>query len=228
MSSPVVYPNGLLGGPGTGVDSYLQFGQAGQSKSSFTAQVIFVTLITVILFVLFVAGFYFGVAAKVESDVVETSVTGFVEGIAQDLKVLLPPAQAAAVGDLLHTTKLPDMVAEDQAVKASNKKLLTKTMVILGGVTVVILVVIFATYFGLRATAVKKAAALGGVAVRGVNYPDLAHIFRICAFTFLGVIAAEFLFLYGIAAQYKPLDPNKVKAAILQAVIRNINNLKSP
>jgi len=213
---------GALGGKA--VDTYAQFAHLHMTKSTFVAQVVFITLITVILFSVFVALFYFVFAAKVEEQVVTQSATSFVSGIAADLKVFLSPDQADAVAAVLSATKLPDTGAADAAVKASNKKLLKMTAIVMGAVTVGILVVIFGTYFGLKAAVVKR---MSGGATKGVHYPDLAHIFRISAFTFCGVIVAEFLFLYAIAAQFKPLDPNAVKKAIVESVIANIKKLKS-
>ena len=138
-------------------------------------------------------------------------------------QTLVVPVQ----GDEVPKLKLPEMVAEDAEVRASNAKLVKKTIIIMAVLTAVSLVIILGTFFGMRAVAMKKMAAMGGTAVVGQDYPDLVHIFRISAFTFLGVIAAEFLFLYGIAAQYKPLDPNDVKKAILQATVRNISQLQT-
>ena len=217
--------NPLFDGASKGPDQYIQFNHLHQTKSTFIAQVVLITLITVILFSVFVAAFYFTFAAQVEHEVVSGSVQSFVAGLAGDLKVVLPPQQAVQLGDLLQSTTLPDLQQEDEEVRIFNKKLTKKTFIVLGILAAIVLIVIFATYGGLKLHAIHKLGR--GKAVRGIAYPDLPRLFQIAAITFVGVVAAEFVFLYVIAKQYQPLDPNAIKKRIVDAMIQNLQKMNS-
>ena len=197
-----------------------QFSKEQLTTSAFAMKVVLVTLITLVLFAVFVAVFYFTCAATVEREVVQTSVENVVVELTNGLKTALPPAQTAVLGQLVKDIQLPDMAAADAATKAANAKLMKQSLLIMGVSAAVIIIVVVVAQVAMKAVANHRAA--GGKAVVGVNYPSLGEAFRISAITFVGVVAVEFGFLYGVAKNYKPLDVNVVKAATVAAVSRNI------
>jgi len=213
------YEPPVVGGTAKGTDVFAQFKMLHLTKGAFAAQVVYVTLITVMLFSVFVAVFYFVFAAKVERRVVSGAVESFVSDVAADAKVVLSPEQAAAVEAMLAQMKPVSMAAQDAEATAQNKKLVKSTLKTLGIGAAVILAAVFVSYGALVVVMKRKH---GASARAGHHYPDLNHVFRITAFTFLGVIAAEFVFLYAVAATYHPLDPNAVKLSIVDAMLKNI------
>ena len=56
-------------------------------------------------------------------------------------------------------------------------------------------------------------------ATRGVDYPAMETVIFVSGMGFVGVVVAEFVFLYLIAARYQPLDSYIVRRNILQAII---------
>ena len=196
----------------------VQFSKEQLTTSAFAMKVVLVTLITLVLFAVFVAVFYFTCAATVEREVVQSSVENVVVELTNGLKTALPPAQTAVLSQLVKDIQLPDMAAADAATKAANEKLMKQALLIMGVSAVVIIIVVIVAQVGMKAAATHR----NRNAKVGVDFPSLNEAFRISAITFVGVVAVEFGFLYGVAKNYKPLDVNVVKAAATAAVIRNI------
>ena len=105
----------------------------------------------------------------------------------------------------------------------SNKALVHQSLIVLSAVSGGVLLVILATYFGLKAAAGRRLCPLN--AVKGRDYPDLGHIALISTMTFIGVVITEFVFTLAIAKKYLPLDPNAVKAQMMAQTIANIKSL---
>ena len=202
--------------PKPNLDAELQFVSAGMTKSAFGAQVAFITLVTVVLFSVFVALFFFVFAARVEKSVVQRSITNLVKSLAESLKLVLTDEQIAAVSRIVSQMKPPDMATVDARVKARNVKLRNKAILILGVTMLVITIGIVAAYFGMRAHVTKSGAA----AVAGENLPSMTKVFQVAGFGFAGVVVAEFVFLYAVAARAEPLDEHKFKSAVIDALIQ--------
>jgi hypothetical protein len=213
---PELLVTGGLTNPADG--GLAQFHKSKLTTPAFAMKVVLVTLITLVLFAVFVAVFYFTCAAGVEREVVQTSVEEVVMQLSSGLKTALPPTQAAALGQLVKEIQLPDMAAADVAAKAANSKLLKQSLLIMGVSAAVIIIVVVVAQAAMKAATTHRNPS----AKVGIDFPSLGEAFRISAITFVGVVAVEFGFLYGVARNYKPLDVNVVKGAVAAAVSRNI------
>lgn len=198
------------------LDEELEFSSAHMTRSAFTAKIIFITIITVILFTLFVAVFYFVFTAKVEKRVVQSSINKTVESMFGDMKIVLTASQLKHLSQLLSSLTLPDLKKQDQEARAHNTSLMKKSFFYLGIGAVALLVVLFVYYFVMRHKARK---IYGAEAVRGVHYPAMGSVVFVSAMGFVGVVIAEFVFLYLIAARYQPLDSYTVRRNIIEALI---------
>jgi flagellar basal body-associated protein FliL len=199
------------------LDEELEFNPANMTRGAFAAKIIFVTIITVILFTMFVAVFYFVFTARAEKRVVQKSVEKTVEDIFQDLRVLLSKDQLKTLASIIDQIPLPDLKKEDAEARSHNTNLMKKSFFYLGIGAVVLLAVLVIYYFVMRGMARHK---LGPeVATRGVHYPAMGTVFFVSGMGFVGVVIAEFVFLYLIAARFQPLDSYQVRRDIVQAII---------
>lgn len=196
------------------LDQDLLFEYAKKTKGTFAAELIFTVLLNVLLFSLFILLFFFVLAAKVEKNVVKTSVTDLVRDMAEELKFVLPESQIQQVAAMLAKVKLPDMSGIDKKVTDANAALTKKAIKVLGTAAAVVLVVIVVSYFSIKLYA-KKHSGPGGPKA-GVNYPAIWKVLRLVLYSFIAVIITELVFLGAVAAEYEPLDKNKVKLTIIQ------------
>lgn len=193
------------------LDKDLLFEFKKKTRGTFAAEIIFTVLLNVLLFSLFILFFFFVIAAKVEQNVVKTSVTDLVKNLSQDLKFVMTEAQINEVAAALQKVHLPDMTSIDQAVKDANAKLLKQALITLGSAAAIVAVVILVSYFAMKAYVTKH----NSNAVAGINYPDMGKVLRLVLYSFIAVVITEMVFLYTVAAQYQPLDQNKVKLSII-------------
>ena len=198
------------------LDEELEFSAAHMTKAAFTAKIIFITIITVILFTMFVAMFFFIFTAKVEKRVVQKSIQSTVESIFKELNVFLTTSQLTTLTSLVQSLDVPDMAKADREAKQHNDALMKKSFFYLGIGAAALLVVLLVYYFVLRHHAIKT---FGPAATRGVHYPAMATVCFVAGMGFVGVVVAEFVFLYLIAARYQPLDSYKVRRDILSSII---------
>lgn len=198
------------------LDEELEFCSDHMTRSASVAKIIFITIITVILFTLFVAVFYFVFTAKVEKRVVQSSINKTVQSMFDDLNIVLTTKQMDQLSQLVSSLTLPDLKKEDQEARAHNTSLMKKSFLYLGIGSVALLVVLFVYYFVMRHKAHK---IYGAEAARGVHYPAMGTVVFVSAMGFVGVVIAEFVFLYLIAARYQPLDSYTVRRNIIEALI---------
>lgn len=198
------------------LDKELQFEKAGLSKSGFAAKVIFITIITVVLYSLFIAVFFFVFTAQVEKRVVTKSIKSAVSFFTKDINAVLSSDERAALEQIMSAVQVPDMSSEDKEAKKANAKLQKKTYMVLGTIAGVCVVVVALCYVGLRARArhVKGAASKAGV-----DYPSMGNVVFIACMGFIGVMVAEFVFLYTVGYFYEPLDNYATTRAILDGLL---------
>lgn len=199
------------------LDKELQFQRSTLTKPAFAAQIVFITLVTVVLFTLFIMFFFFVIAAKVERKVVTTSVQELILDMSKSLKVVLSPNQVCEIAKLVSSITAPKAQDADAQVKAHNDKLKKQAFAVLGIAAGAVLIVVLAAYFGMRGAVRHKFPHL---ARPGVGYPDMKNVMLITTFGFAAVVLGEFVFLYTVAARYKPLDGYKVNKTIIDELIR--------
>ena len=194
----------------------LAFEPEGLTKSAFAAQIVFNVLLTVMLFSLFILAFFFVIAAKIERDVVRTSVTTLVQQLADEMKFALTPEQVASVSATVNKLVLPNLQAADEQVKTQNAALLKRSCIILGSAAAGVLVVVVLAYGGMVGATQKRS---GGLAKAGKDYPDMKKVLLVTTLGFAAVIVTEFVFLYMVPARYQPLDANKTKCVIIDTLL---------
>jgi len=202
-----------------------EFSKGKLTNSAFAMKVVFITLIITIFFAGFIAVFFFYIAAGVEKNVVKTSTLTFVKEIMDSLDTFLPKTEVAKLKAILAKTKMPDFAKQDAEVQAKNAALKKKTTIVLASAAAVVAVVLIVTYFSYKAFQDKK---LKGLAVSGIDLPDMGQVFAVAATCFGGVAIAEIAFLFLIGKNYKPLDGNAVKKSVIDDIISKINTLPQP
>lgn len=201
-----------MASPTTGVpllDGTQTMAQGNLSKHAFAAQVTLTVLITGTLFLLFLFGFFFLLTRNVERTVVSTGVTDVVGQMAQDAKLLLSPEQSLLVSQAVAGLQVPNLSAADAQVQASNAELTKKAAMVMGIVAGLVLAIALGVFIGMK----RRNAAVPG------SFPDPIRVCLSAALGLGAVVVCELVFLYGIAAQYKPLDGNATRLAILDALI---------
>lgn len=197
------------------LDKELLFDVARKSKGTVATEFVFIVLINVLAFSLFILFFFFVMTAKVEQDVVKKSVTDLVSEFSEELKMFLPADQLPAIAQALKNFKLPDMSNADKQVEDQNAKLKKQALVVLGSAAAGVAALVIVWFFVMRAV-VRKG---NPTAQRGIAYPDMRKVGLVTGFSFIAVAITEFVFLYTVAARFKPLDKNKVKVAMLEALM---------
>jgi len=202
------------------LDKELEFSSVHMTRAAFSAKIIFITIITVILFTMFVAVFYFVFTSRVEKRVVKKSVQDTIETIFADFKIFLSKEQLNALRGIVQTISLPDLSKDDKAAKKHNDWLIRRSFLFLGVGALVLVVVLLVYYFVMRGVTRHAKAKQGGEAVGGVDYPEMGTVFFVAAMGFVGVVIAEFVFLYLIAARYKPLDSYTVRRDLIFSLLK--------
>jgi hypothetical protein len=187
------------------------------TKGAFAAEIVFNVLLTVVLFSLFVLAFFFVFAAKVERNVVRTSVQDVVTEFSNEIKFVLDEEQAKSVSAALANVRIPDMAAADDEVKNNNSALTKKATKVLGLSALGIVIVVVIAYVSLRGSVAMKTPHLN---VAGRGYPNMTKVLLVTTFGFVAVILTEFAFLFIVANRYKPLDANKVKCTVIDTLLQ--------
>lgn len=198
------------------LDKELQFEKSSLTKPAFAAKVLFITIITVVLYSLFIAIFFFVFTAHVEKIVTVKSVKSAVNSFTSDLATLLPEAEKKRISSLLQKLSIPDLAKDDKKAKEMNAKLQKKTYLILGLTALGCILIVVFTYIGMRS---KAHHSKGNAAKAGVDYPSMGNVIFIACMGFIGVIIAEFVFLYTVGYFFEPLDNNKVKRSVIDSLL---------
>jgi hypothetical protein len=165
----------------------------------------FSVLLNVVFFALFVTMFFFVMISRFELKSVDANVTRATAEMTSTLIGGLDAETKQTLNEALNRhLVVPDLAREDQAVKASNKKLLTNTWTVIGGIGAGVLAAstALAYYFGLS---IEQ------------HYVDAGVVL-------LFVAMAEFLFLLLVAQFYQSIDTNKTKLKIIDTLQRFIDS----
>jgi len=224
QSDPLPSLSGLDGGRSRTIagstridlDKELQFEKSSLTKPAFAAKVLFITIITVVLYTIFIAVFFFVFTAHVERTVTVKAVRSAVNSFTSDLTILLPEAESQRISSLLQNMSIPDLAKDDEKAKQMNAKLQKKTYFILGLTALGCILIVVFTYIGMRS---KAHHSKGDAAKAGVDYPSMGNVIFIACMGFIGVIIAEFVFLYTVGYFYEPLDNNQVKRSVIDSLL---------
>lgn len=169
-------------------------------------------LLHVCFFSVFVCLFFFIGASRIEKSIVQTQIQSTVQELVKEIKNVLPPAERAALAAQIQNLVPPDMSSQDQAAAANNKKLVEQSFMVLVPVFVVGLVIVIGAYYGYK----KKFKEAPQFSLKQM----FAHNGIVLAFVFV----TELLFMLGIAANYKSLDPQVVKRVVVNSMLSFANN----
>jgi hypothetical protein len=164
-------------------------------------------LLHVCFFSLFVCLFFFIGASRIEKSIVQNQIQSTVQDLVRQIKNVLPPAERAALASQIQLLTPPNMASQDKIVADNNKKLVEQSFMVLVPVFVVGLVIVVGTYFGYKKH-YKKAPQFSLKQL-------FAHNGIILGFVFL----TELLFMLGIAANYRSLDPQVVKRVVINSLL---------
>jgi hypothetical protein len=169
-------------------------------------------LVMVALYTVFVSIFFFTYGAYVEKSVVQNNAKLLVEGLVDDISFFgkkIMPSDMAALEKLLKNLKLPDTTEMDNQVTQQNKEITKQTAMVVG-VGAIIAIVIAIIFWWLI---VKKTWKYFGI---NIMVKSLLLLFI--------VGCTEFFYFTVISKNYRSLDPNVAKKAIIQSIQDELKN----
>ena len=170
------------------------------------------TLVMVSLYTIFVSILFFTYGKYIETQVAKNNANLLVDSLTTDLKffgIQLVPDEFHILEKVLKNLKAPDMTKDDQKIKDQNLILIKKTMLIIfGGSLTAILFGLFVWIFLLKRPFKQYFTFI---------FP---HVIILLIF----VAIVEITFFTFISKNYRSLDPNVSKKALMDTLIKEIKN----
>ena len=170
------------------------------------------TLVMVALYTVFVTVLFFTFGKYIETSVAKNNADLLVDSLTDDIKFFgtnLAPKEFQKISDLLKQLKSPNMDKEDQAVNDQNMKLIKNTMfyILIGALSAILVGLI-----------------LWVILLRRPIKQYFTFIFP-HALILLGFVAlvGDYIFIT-ISKNYRSLDPNVAKKAIMDTIIEKIRH----
>ena len=165
------------------------------------------TLVMVAVYTVFVTVLFFTFGKYIETSVAKNNADLLVDSLTDDIKFFgtnLAPKQFQEISDLLKRLKPPNMDKEDQNVNTQNMKLIKNTMfyVLIGALIAIVVGLIF--WLTLLRRPFKQ---------------YFTFIFPHALIVLVFVAIVEIIFFITISKNYRSLDPNVVKKAIMDTII---------
>jgi hypothetical protein len=164
-------------------------------------------LLHVCFFSVFVCIFFFVGASRIEKSIVQSQIQSTIKDLVSDIKNVISPDARAALSAQLQNLSAPDMSKQDADTAANNKKLVEQSFMVLVPVFVVGLIIVIGMYYGYK----KKYKANPEFSLQQM----FVHNGIILGF----VCLTELLFMLGIAANYRSLDPQVVKRVVVNTIL---------
>ena len=159
-------------------------------------------ILHIILISTFISIFFFLYAGKqIEPKVITSQVDRVIEELTEDMKIILSDSQKQQLKTIFSNMTPPDMTEEDKKAAESNKQLLKNAAIFLGVTLVVGFIIIAILVFKYK-----------------IDFKDLKEILIENMVILLCVAATEFAFLSFIAKSYRSLDPNTIKAGLINTL----------
>ena len=155
---------------------------------------------------LFLTIFFFTVARKVETQIVEEQVKLLVDNLSMYIIPLLSKEDKETLLQKLKTIPLDTFKSADKQVADSNNNIIKKAIIGTGIIVGISLVLII----GLWLYGSKFNTVPWGNGIMGLTKDNIIILFFIAGI--------EFLFLYTIAKNYFSVDPNSIKLKILETI----------
>ena len=171
------------------------------------------TLVMVAVYTVFVTVLFFTFGKYIETSVAKNNADLLVDSLTDDIKFFgtnLAPKQFQEISDLLKRLKPPNMDKEDQNVNTQNMKLIKNTMfyVLIGALIAIVVGLIF--WLTLLRRPIKQ---------------YFTFIFPHALIVLVFVAIVEIIFFITISKNYRSLDPNVVKKAIMDTIIEKTKNI---
>lgn len=196
------------------MDKVLEFTSRKHTALGAASELALIVMVTAILFAAIVSIFFFTVVSSVENQVVRANTKRIVTGLVDDFTLALTPEERTVVKDALQGhLKPPDMTAADAEVAAQNAKLTRQALTALGIGAGILLVLAIILYAAARHVALNSTSVRGRMP--GVGYPSIASVMGVTLLTAVAVVFTETFFLFGVARNYRSIDPNVIRKAIL-------------
>lgn len=170
------------------------------------------TLVMVALYTVFVAILFFTYGKYIEVSVAKNNADLLVKSFTSDLKFFgnnLAPTQFHAIESLLKNLKTPDMSKDDKKINDQNLVLIKKTM------SIILFGALGAILFGL---------ILWVFLLKRPFKQYFTFIFPHAIILLIFVAIVEMFFFFMISKNYRSLDPNVAKKAIMDTFVTEINN----
>jgi hypothetical protein len=169
-------------------------------------------LLHVCFFSVFVCLFFFIGASRIEKGIVQSQIQSTVQELVKEIKNVLPPAERAALAAQIQSLTPPDMSQQDKDAGDNNKKLVEQSCAVLVPVFVVGLVIVIGAYYGFKKH-YKHAPEF-----------SLQQMFAHNGIVLAFVCLTELVFMLGIAANYRSLDPQVVKRVVVNSMLSFANS----
>ena len=152
----------------------------------------------IVVSVVFISLFFFLYVSRVEEQVVTKQVDRLVTDFGGELKLFLDTDQRQELSEIFASLKADDMTQADEEMEQTNKKLFQNTAKLVGGVAVfaVVTVIVLGSVFGI----------------------SWKSILLDTLFTLVVVALVEFSFLTFCVSNYRSLDENTLKYAVVHSL----------
>lgn len=153
----------------------------------------------------FITVFFFVYGAYIEKQIVISQVNNITGDLSGDLSLILNPNEQMYMRNILQNISPPENIGDQDAeVLKNNNVLIRQSSVIISCLFFTGIVVTIYMIFKLK-----------------LNW---WYVFKNSIFGIIACIATEFIFMTFFAANYKSLDPNKVKLTVIQCLSKYANS----
>ncbi len=162
-------------------------------------------VLQVTLIVCAITLFFFLYASRIEEKIVVTQIDRLVDSFTEDMGVLLEPNEKISIQNFMENLEPPnDMTEQDEQAERTNSRLISQSAIIIGAFMVCGL---FVTFF------------------LGIYYQlDWKTIVKNAFFGVGACMLTEYVFLTYFAANYRSLDPNTIKRAVIDSLEKYANS----
>lgn len=188
------------------------------TKGTFAAKIILSILMSVLLYSLFVVMFFFYGTARSLHDTAVSMIQQTIKEVSQDLQLTLPTNVIEQITQTVNSVVIPPNFFADKDVQKSNIAVIRKATLGFCITSFLLIVVVLAVYFGMRATA-HKPNKNPAMAYPGRAYPDMVPILVSSSLSFAVLVVCQITFMYGVTSRFLPVDRNQIRLLIVNQLL---------
>ena len=177
-------------------------------------------LVMVSLYTIFVAFFFFTYGASVEKDVVKNNAKLLVDALVDDIAFFGThdaPGKMEKIKEALNKMKLPDTTKDDADVVKKDKQIIKQTFKVVGLGALGAMVIACLFWYFIIMKMGKTEQTWGNFCFNILTKSTLLLII---------VASVEFCYFTAISKNYRALDPNIAKKAIVDSMQKELNKKK--